>query len=221
MRPLSSENQESNTLAELGRASVQIVHDLKNQLNGLKLYATFLRKRFETQERPADERETIAKLIAGLERAAADMTILVRYGRPLETRTQPKVDLAQLLAPAAAAENQTFTPPESKAMTGDFDAEKLAEAFKHISAGAARARASDTAEQLVSLRRQAETDGETIVIEWHGVKHVAEGNLFNSFAGSDALRLALAANIVRAHGGAVAHDADTLRVRLPLQRDEG
>ena len=31
---------------------MQIVHDLKNQLNGLKLYATFLRRRIEKD--PAD-----------------------------------------------------------------------------------------------------------------------------------------------------------------------
>ncbi|HYE64669.1 MAG TPA: hypothetical protein VD966_03740, partial [Pyrinomonadaceae bacterium] len=97
MRPLKSEAQDTNTLQELGRASAQIVHDLKNQLNGLKLYATFLRKRMEKSERPADERETIDKLITGLERAAADLTALVRYGRPVELRRQPGIDLFKIL----------------------------------------------------------------------------------------------------------------------------
>ena len=53
MKPLLSESQDQESLQALGRASVQIVHDLKNQLNGLKLYATFLRKRMEKSERPA------------------------------------------------------------------------------------------------------------------------------------------------------------------------
>ncbi len=66
MKPLLSESQDTQALSELGRASVQIIHDLKNQLNGLKLYATFLRKRMEKTERPAHEQETISKLIAGL-----------------------------------------------------------------------------------------------------------------------------------------------------------
>ena len=79
MKPLKTELQDTETLVELGSASVQVVHDLKNQLNGLKLYATFLRKRMEKAERPADELETIGKLIAGLERGAGDMTLLVRY----------------------------------------------------------------------------------------------------------------------------------------------
>src|SRR3954470_5751044 len=101
MKPLKSETQDAEALKEIGRASIQIVHDLKNQLNGLKLYATFLRKRMEKAERPADEQETLAKLISGLERAAADMNVLVRFGRTMELRRQPGTDLARLLQDSA------------------------------------------------------------------------------------------------------------------------
>ena len=97
MKPLISEVQDADALQELGRASVQIIHDLKNQINGLKLYATFLRKRIETNGRPADELETINKLIAGLERAAADMTMLVRFGRPLEPAANLALIFSKLL----------------------------------------------------------------------------------------------------------------------------
>src|SRR5919112_919450 len=101
MKSLQLDLQDNRDLETLGRASVQIVHDLKNQLNGLKLYATFLRKRMEKSERPADELETIQKLIAGLERAATDMNALVRYGRPLELRRKANTDLSKLLSEAA------------------------------------------------------------------------------------------------------------------------
>ncbi len=67
MKPLLAESEDKQSLEALGRASVQIVHDLKNQLNGLKLYATFLRKRMEKTERTEDELDTIRKLIAGLD----------------------------------------------------------------------------------------------------------------------------------------------------------
>src|SRR5204862_4203664 len=105
MKSLLSESEDKDTLWALGRASVQIVHDLKNQLNGLKLYATFLRKRMEKSERPTDEQETLAKLIAGLERAASDMTVLVRYGRPVELRLQPHTDLVKILSNIDNAEH--------------------------------------------------------------------------------------------------------------------
>src|SRR5260370_26083719 len=101
MQPLLAKEQDSAALEDLGRASLRIVHDLKNQLNGLKLYATFLRKRMERGERPQDERETIAKLIAGLDRAAGDLTTLVRYAHPPELRRRPQVDLAGGISTAA------------------------------------------------------------------------------------------------------------------------
>ena len=137
MKPLKTELQDAETLRDLGSASVQIVHDLKNQLNGLKLYATFLRKRMEKAERPSDEQETVAKLIAGLERAAADMNVLVRFGRPLELRRQPGTDLARLVADSTEG-----TPFEMDGgpFEGDFDPALLAEALKSITDGRARRR---------------------------------------------------------------------------------
>ena len=86
-----SRTEDRETLQDLGRASIQIVHDLKNQLNGLKLYATFLRRRLEKSERPEDEQETIAKLMAGLDRAASDLATIVEYGRQIELKKQPGV----------------------------------------------------------------------------------------------------------------------------------
>ena len=71
MKPLLSEYQDKESLWALGRASVQIVHDLRNHLNGLKLYATFLKRRMEKGDRPVDELETVNKLIDGLDRTAS------------------------------------------------------------------------------------------------------------------------------------------------------
>jgi signal transduction histidine kinase len=205
MKPLMMETQDTEALADLGRAAVQIVHDLKNQINGLKLYATFLRKRLEKGEGHADELETVAKLNAGLERAAADMTTLVRYGRPVELRRAPRVDLRRVLAVALAGE---FAADEETTCLGEFDQMALAEALKNIDTGLPRV--PNEAPPPVRLKRAA---GEGIV-EWRSIQ--PGSNPFNSFAGGTGLRLALAAKIVRAHGGRIEHDADTVRVRLPL-----
>ncbi|MCA1636041.1 MAG: hypothetical protein LC802_20710 [Acidobacteria bacterium] len=218
MKPLSTELQDAETLRELGSASVQIVHDLKNQLNGLKLYATFLRKRMEKSERPADELETIAKLIAGLERAAGDMTLLVRYGRPLELRPRPGTDLSRLLS--EAAEGRSVEADEGP-FDGDFDHDALKEALKNITQGgrAAAAPAGADGATGIRLRRAREgTDAAAAVIEWHGFTQAGE-DIFRGFAGGEGLRLALASKIIRAHGGVVEQDGDVLRARLPLQTD--
>src|SRR5258706_3271836 len=102
MKPLLAEEQDGITLQDLGRASLQIIHDIKNQLNGLKLYATFLRKRMEKIEQAVEEQETVTKLIAGLDRAASDLTVLVQYGRPLELQKQQGIDLQKLLRSVAS-----------------------------------------------------------------------------------------------------------------------
>jgi signal transduction histidine kinase len=214
MKPLKSEIQDTRALQELGRASVQIIHDLKNQLNGLKLYATFLRKRMEKSDRPADEHETIAKLIAGLERAAGDMTTLVRMGRPLELRRQPQTDLAKILN---GLENGDHIKIETEAeAAGDFDAAAITEAFKTITSSAINLRPVG-ADKDLSIHLRLDEDAGRAIIEWRGVKTNSNGDdPFHSFAGGEGLRMSLAAKIIEAHGGETSYDADTLRAQLPL-----
>jgi signal transduction histidine kinase len=215
MKPLKTEIQDAETLRELGSASVQVVHDLKNQLNGLKLYATFLRKRMEKAERPADELETIAKLIAGLERGATDMTTLVRYGRPIELRRQPGVDLARLLRESAEGARVEV---DGEAFEGEFDPALLAEALKNITNGG-RASAHGGEEGGAEVRLTREGSGASAVVEWRGVPLAdADGDPFRSFTGGAGLRLALAARIIREHGGEVSNEAGVIRARLPLQK---
>lgn len=216
MMPLKSEITDSSALEELGRASVQIVHDLKNQLNGLKLYATFLRKRMEKAERPEDERETVAKLIQGLERAALDMTTLVRLGRPVELRPQRGVNLTSLLAEASNGTGASLSGNDTtEALEGEFDAGALMEAFKALHTGALALSQRATAEKeplAVYIKR----DESQALIEWRGLK--SANDPLHSYAGSDALRMSLAAKIIQAHGGEARYEGNTLSVRLPIEK---
>src|SRR5258705_5930391 len=103
MHPATAKVMESTAVEEVGHATLQIVHDLKNQLNGLKLYATFLRKRLESKDNASDEQEILAKLIAGLDNSAREMTALVRFARPLELRQSPDTDLRKIILSVAEA----------------------------------------------------------------------------------------------------------------------
>jgi signal transduction histidine kinase len=146
MKPLMSRTEDTRTLENLGRASFQIVHDLKNQLNGLKLYATFLRRRLEKTDRPEDEQETIAKLISGLDRAANDLSAIVEYGREIELRKQIGVDVQGILQPICSNLSETSSPivyePDLESLRGEFDPLKLTDAFNWICM-AAKKRVSD------------------------------------------------------------------------------
>ena len=209
MKPQQQPAQDSAALEELGRASVQVVHDLKNQLNGLKLYATFLRKRAARPERPADELETVDKIIAGLERAAADTNALVRFGRPVELHARPGSDLAQILA-AAWADTSAL---RGEVFRGNFDAPALTEALQII--GAAVGGKGEAARPTGGVSR--EDDGTpAALVEWETTRGAQIIEAAASLSGSDGLRVALAAKIVRAHGGRLEHVANALRARLPL-----
>jgi signal transduction histidine kinase len=226
MKPLLLPSEDSNSLQSLGRASLQIVHDLKNQLNGLKLYATFLRKRMERAEPRQDEMETVGKLIAGLDRAAADLSTLVDYGKPIELKLQPHVDLQKILRGVAA----TFTQPtrasgallgslliegEQSPLLGAFDPAALTEALRSISVGALKLSKKTDEQQAVQRVILQEHSPTLAVIEWQDVNG-ADHDPFRSFAGSVEIRMSLAAKIVEAHGGNVSHEGNTLRVELPL-----
>src|SRR5207244_13325468 len=104
MTPATAKAVDTSELEDLGRATLQIVHDLKNQLNGIKLYATFLRKRFESEHRPSEERDILAKLTDGLDRAAREMSNLVRSARPVELGRR-RANLRKIALEAALASN--------------------------------------------------------------------------------------------------------------------
>jgi len=213
MKPLKSEIQNSDALQEIGRASVQIVHDLKNQLNGLKLYATFLRKRMEKSERPEDERETITKLIAGLERAASDMTALVRFSRPLELRRKSHTDLVKILE---GIERSESVPVEIEAseLRGQFDVAAITEALRDITSSALGLSSTED----LRIHSRVDEEGKQALIEWRGLKINDGDDPFHSFAGSERIRMSLAAKIIEAHGGKVEHGRDALSIRLPLEQ---
>ena len=232
MKPLLSESEDKDTLWALGRASVQIVHDLKNQLNGLKLYATFLRKRLEKNERPTDELETVNKLIAGLDRTASDLSMIAEYGQPLTLKRQRGIDLEKIMREVVVSLNNQppVTGPlvgsividaEPGVLIGEFDSILLAGALKSISLAAMKMLTNKAHEASleIHLKGEAIETGRDGVIEWR-VLDSSSHDPFHSFAGSNEIRLSLAARVIEAHGGSAQRQDGALWVRLPLTPEQ-
>ncbi|MFN2529721.1 MAG: hypothetical protein ABR555_00340 [Pyrinomonadaceae bacterium] len=218
-----SRTEDSGTLQDLGRASIQIVHDLKNQLNGLKLYATFLRKRLEKNELLTDEQETVSKLISGLDRAADDLSTIVQYGRPIELKMQAGFDLQKLIRGVCAnlkdLNCHIVLDQDSEAMQGEFDPLKITDALRWICLAAAKWRQNADAPQEIRMIVQTdEAHGRSVTIEWSGLKKF-DHDPIHSFVGSDEIRLSLAAKILTTHGGSIEQGKDSLLVTLPLSRN--
>ncbi|MDX6557188.1 MAG: hypothetical protein QOF72_237 [Blastocatellia bacterium] len=226
MRPALAKNAERNPLEDLGRATLQIVHDLKNQLNGLKLYATFLRKRVERDERAPEERETLIKLIAGIDRAARDMTALVRYGQPLELHRQPHVDLKTLTSAAVREVTQraSTTVPvacdlEDGLLYGEFDPAALSEAIQALTEEAVQSLpARNVCKISLSVRREDNPGSVRAVIEWRGVKLAGRNHSISTSSSYGTVYTAQAARIIEAHGGRFECDANTICAWLPLSK---
>jgi light-regulated signal transduction histidine kinase (bacteriophytochrome) len=197
---------------------MQIVHDLKNHLNGLKLYATFLRRRIEKNERPEDEQETVGKLINGLDRAAEDLSLIVRYGQPVELKKQPGFEVDKVLSSVCSSVDETTSKivlkSDSEAVQGSFDHFKLTDALKWLCMGALKHRQTDNdGAGEIAVTTKLNDGGATI--EWTGLRQL-DRDPFRSFAGSDEVKLALAAKIIEAHGGSAKFMDQKFVVELPL-----
>jgi signal transduction histidine kinase len=224
MKPALAKTMEPNALEDLGRATLQIVHDLKNQFNGLKLYATFLRKRLEREDRSTEERETLVKLIAGLDRAARDMTALVRYSQPLELHRQPHADLRELIL--RAIKEVTARPGtnvlvaceiEDSPLRGEYDPVALMEALKALTDEAVNSLPSrDTGEVSLHARRGDNVEAAGVVIEWRGIKLAGRNHSLRSSESHGTVYTAQAARVIEAHGGRFECDTNKIRAWLPL-----
>jgi len=213
MTPATAKAVDTSELEDLGRATLQIVHDLKNQLNGIKLYATFLRKRFENEDRPSEEREILAKLIDGLDRAAREMTTLVRYSRPVELRRQ-RANLRTIVLDAAlSSNNDALEPP----VYGEFDQNALSEAFRLLTQHAVSHVSSRDRNQIaVEVSRSGSANSPEAMVEWRAAKFDNRSDPLGSVHKFESVHAALATRIIEAHGGRVEFSSDAIRAWLPL-----
>jgi len=187
----------------------------------------------EKTGRAEDELDTVRKLIAGLDRSAEDLSMISDYGHPVYLKIQPNVDLHAAMIGVAANVNAGLNSgpgttgalagpieltSDGTPMVGDFDAAALTSALKSISTGALKMMNNRAREGVlnINLYRSAE-DGHECLIEWAVLDH-PDWDVFHSFAGSDSIRMSLAARTIEAHGGAAECQDGALRVRLPLAK---
>jgi signal transduction histidine kinase len=224
MKPGLAKTTDNKALEDLGRATLQIVHDLKNQLNGLKLYATFLRKRVEREERSSEERETLVKLIAGLDRAARDMTALVRYSQPVDLHRRPGADLRNLIsgvvkeiAARPGTNASLICEIESDKLLGEFDPAALSEALLALTEEAVNSiSARDAGGICLHAHREGANETGPALIEWRGVKPGGRNHSLSTSNSYGTVYSAQAARIIEAHGGHLECEANTIRAWLPL-----
>jgi len=225
--PLTTLTDDREILQELGRACAEIVHDVRNELNALKLYATFLLKRSEKSKWQPDERETVAKLLAGLDRSAGDLTMLVHYSRPIEPAKKSGTDVQQIvrsicLDPGLRSrltgdlEQALVAECDSGDFRGEFDAGLLTHALRAITLSVLKQQRQKGSSDPIKIRLNTEesASGRVAVVDWEGAG-LKTADLLAS-VGTTGVCMSLAARIVEAHRGKIERHSESLRVRLPL-----
>jgi signal transduction histidine kinase len=225
--PLTTATDDREILQNLGRACAEIVHDVRNELNALKLYATFLLKRSEKSKWQPDERETVTKLLAGLERSAGDLTMLVHYSRPIEPAKRSGISVQQIVRSICSdqelgarvtgdLEQALVAECDSGDFRGEFDPVLLTQAFRAITLSVLKQQRRNGSLAPIKIRLSTEeSESRTdAVVDWEGVG-LKTADLLAS-VGTTGVCLSLAARIVEAHRGTIERHSESLRARLPL-----
>jgi hypothetical protein len=142
--------------------------------------------------------------------------MIVRYGQPVELKKQTGVELDKVLRGVCASLSEggssIVIKNDSDGIQGNLDLFKLTDAFKWLCNGALKHRQNQDGEEVLVT---AGTDGNQAVIQWSALRQL-DHDPFRSFAGSDEIKLALAAKIIEAHGGSAKFIDRKFVVVIPL-----
>jgi len=136
----------------------------------------------------------------------------------VELKKQSGVEVDKVLRAVCASLTEAGSPinlePASGSVQGNVDLFKLTDAFKWLCAGAMKHKLNAEGVGEISVTARSD-NGNQAVIEWSGLRQL-DHDPFRSFAGSDEIKLALAAKIIEAHGGSAKFIDRKFVVVIPL-----
>jgi len=197
-------------LIEVGRAMNRLMHDFKNQMSGLKLYAAYLKKRFADQPEGV---EIADKIVQSLNEMTENASLIGKLTRPVELKLLEE-DLVALIEqiiqnhlPQAAARNVEIASQFAAAtLRLPLDSQQMRSALDTV---LAQAIDSSPGGGTVMVELQTSRDGWRFSISDEGDVLSEEHRqsffnfLTNERLNKTSLGLALARRIIEAHGGTV------------------
>jgi len=203
-------DRERSALAEIGRATNRLIHDFKNQMGGLKLYAAYLKKRFADQP---EGLEIAEKIIHSLNEMTENASLITKLTRPPELKLGEedlvalvKLALEEFQTQAAARSIKVVAEFDAPAARWPLDSQQMRTALYTLLARAAElspagggvkiALRSGEGQLQLSIACEGETLGEQ-------QRQTFFDFLTNERLNQTSLKLALARRIVELHGGVV------------------
>lgn len=207
---LPEAQQDHAALLEVGRATSRLIHDFKNQMSGLKLYAAYLKKRF------ADSPEGVEiadKIVQSLNEMTENASLIGKLTRPVEVKFLEEDLVAvikqviQNLQPLAAGRNvEVVSNFALAAFRLPLDSQQMRLALNPLLAQAIE---SSRVGGRVTVALQASGNELLFLISDEGEAWSEEHRqsffnfLTNERLNKTSLGLALARRIIEAHGGTV------------------
>ncbi len=205
---------ETANLLDLGRLTSRLIHDFRNQMGGLKLYASYLKKRLTGADADAagqEGAEIADKIIEGLNTMAEHATLVSRMTRPVELRCETG-DLLALVEQIAGEQRLRATPRHVQLVSEladdtfelPFDTQQLHAALSVLLARAIEVSPPQT---TVRVTLQREDDRSVLSLTDAGalLTDAQRAALFDFLTherlNKNALELAHAKRVIEAHGG--------------------
>ncbi|HMV50925.1 MAG TPA: ATP-binding protein [Blastocatellia bacterium] len=207
--PLPKTAREQQALLEVGRATNRLLHDFKNQMSGLKLYAAYLKKRFAGREDLTEGLEIADKIVQSLNEMTENAALIGKLTRPVDVKMSdadlPALvqQVVQNLLPQSAARGVEIVL-NSAPLRLPLDLQQMTLALKSLLAQAVDA---SPAGGTVTVTLQASGNQTLLSISDAGdtLSEQQRQSFFdfltNERLNRSSLGLALARRILEAHGG--------------------
>lgn len=202
--------QDQAALFEVGRATSRLIHDFKNQMSGLKLYAAYLKKRFADHPEGVEIAE---KIVQSLNEMTENASLIGKLTRPVELKLLEedlvgliKQIVQNLLPQAASRDVEIASKFDVTTLRLPLDSPQMRSALNTV---LAQAIDSSPGGGTVMLELQTSRDALRLSISDEGDVLSEEHRqsffdfLTNERLNKTSLGLALARRIIEAHGGTV------------------
>lgn len=202
--------QDQAALLEVGRATNRLIHDFKNQMSGLKLYAAYLKKRFADQPEGVEIAE---KIVQSLNDMTENASLIGKLTRPLELKLLAEdfvvliQQVVQNMQPQAAERNVEVVCNFAVATFRlSLDVQQM-----RLALGSLLAQAIDSSPANGTVRVVSQAGHNEVLFlisdEGRALSEEQQQSFFdfltNERLNKSSLGLALARRIVEAHGGTV------------------